>query len=156
MSLWWSGRGWSSLHVQIYRVRLPATLILFSLYRFFLFCVCFLTLFFLSVCFPLFLLLTGSIPEFYFGKGISRALGLRPEKTISCQGMSLLWNTWIFFDVSWHQDKQHTVHHKLLVVVYTQQPPVTHWRKLNLPVEHRLNRQWYYYPKISTVFAPQK
>ena len=36
---------------------------------------------------------------------------LRPEKNISCQDMSLLWNSWIFFfNVSWHHDKQHTVH----------------------------------------------
>ena len=27
-------------------------------------------------------------------------------KTISCQDMSLLWNSWIFFNVSWHHDKQ--------------------------------------------------
>ena len=58
-------------------------------------------------------------PEFYFGKGISKALDLHTGqaydqiKTISCQDMSLLWNSWIFFNVSWHHDKQHTVHHKL-------------------------------------------
>ena len=58
-------------------------------------------------------------PEFYFGKGISKALDLHTgqayyqKKTISCQDMSLLWNSWIFFNVSWHHDKQHTVHHKL-------------------------------------------
>ena len=39
-----------------------------------------------------------------------------------------------FFNVSWHHDKQHTVHHKLYcTVLYTQHPPVTHRRKLNLP-----------------------
>ena len=38
---------------------------------------------------------------------------LRPEKTISCQDMSLLCNSWILFNVSWHHDKQHTVHYKL-------------------------------------------
>ena len=42
-------------------------------------------------------------PEFYFGKGISKALDLHTgqayyqKKTISCQDMSLLWNSWIFF-----------------------------------------------------------
>ena len=41
------------------------------------------------------------------------------------------------------------------VLIYTQHPPVTHWRKLNLPFVHRLNHQ-YYYPKISTGFAPKK
>ena len=68
----------------------------------------FLTLFFLLAFFSLFLLLTllvhalGSIyilsvsPEFYFGKGISKALDLHTgqaydqKKTINCQDMSLL------------------------------------------------------------------
>ena len=50
-------------------------------------------------------------PEFYFGKGISKALDLHTGqaydqiKTISCQDMPLLWNSWIFFNVSWHHDK---------------------------------------------------
>ena len=41
-------------------------------------------------------------PEFYFGKGISKALDLHigqaydQKKNISCQDMSLLWNSWIF------------------------------------------------------------
>ena len=66
-------------------------------------------------------------PEFYFGEGISKALDLhtgqaliRPEKKISCQDMSLLWNSWICFNVSCHYDKQHTVHHKI-TGVYTIQ-----------------------------------
>ena len=121
----------SFLHVQINRVRLPATLLSVSLYRFFLPC-----FFFFNTIFPFglfFFFLTadpaghalGSIyilslsPEFYFGKGISKALDLHTGqaydqiKTISCQDMSLLWNSWIFFSVSWHHDKQDTVHHKL-------------------------------------------
>ena len=69
------------------RVRLPATLLSVSLYRLFsLFCL-FLTLFFLLAFFSLFLLLTLLVmhlyqyilslrPEFYFGKGISKALDL--------------------------------------------------------------------------------
>ena len=90
-------------------------------------------------------------PEFYFGKGIWKALGLHTGqaydqiKTISCQDMSLLWNSWIFsmlVDIMTNNTQ------------YTQHPPVTHWRKLNLPFVHRLNHQ-YYYPKISTGFAPQ-
>ena len=40
-------------------------------------------------------------------------------------------------------------------LIYTQHPLVTHWRKLNLPFLHRLNHQ-YYYPRISTEFAPKK
>ena len=37
---------------------------------------------------------------------------------------------------------------------FAQHPPVTHWRNLNLPFEHRLNHQ-YHYAKISTGFAPK-
>ena len=79
----------SCLHVQINRVRLPATLFSVSLYRFF---PVNWSLFFNTI-FPFglfFFILTadpaghalGSIyilslsPEFYFGKGISRALDL--------------------------------------------------------------------------------
>ena len=79
----------SFLHVQINRVRLPATLLSVSLYLFFIP----FGLFFFNTIFPFglfFFILTadpaghalGSIyilslsPEFYFGKGISRALDL--------------------------------------------------------------------------------
>ena len=101
----------SCLHVQINRVRLPETQFSVSLYRFFFFLSClvsFLTLFFLLAFF--FFILTAdpaghalrSIyilslrPEFYFGKGISKALDRHTgqaydqKKTISCQDMSLL------------------------------------------------------------------
>ena len=99
----------SCLNVQINRVRLPATLFSVSLYRFFFFCL----VSFFNTIFPFglfFFILTadpaghalGSIyilslsPEFYFGKGISKALDLHTGqaydqiKTISCQDMSLL------------------------------------------------------------------
>ena len=112
------------LNVQINRVRLPAMLFSVSLYLFF----CLVSIFNTIFSFGLFFFILnadpaghalGSIyisslsPEFYFGKGISKALldlhiywpRLRPEKTISCQDMSLLWNSWIFFNVSWHHDK---------------------------------------------------
>ena len=109
----------SCLHVQINRVRLPVTLFSVSLYRFFPVWSLLLTLFFLLAFFSLFLLLTLSVmhldqslsPEFHFGKGISKALDLHNKKP--CQDMSLLWNSWIFLNVNWHHDKQHTVHHKL-------------------------------------------
>ena len=113
----------SFLHVQINRVRLPATLLSVSLYRLF-----FPVWSIFNTIFPFglfFFILTadpaghalGSIyilslsPEFYFGKGISKALDLHTGqaydqiKTISCQDMSFLWNSWIFFSVSWHHDK---------------------------------------------------
>ena len=49
----------SCLHAQINRFRLPATLFsVFFLYFFSLFILCFLTLFFILACFPLFFLLT--------------------------------------------------------------------------------------------------
>ena len=99
----------SCLNVQINRVRLPATLFSVSLYRFF-FPVWSL---YFNTIFPFglfFFILTadraghalGSIyilslsPEFYFGKGILKALDLHTgraydqKKTISCQEMSLL------------------------------------------------------------------
>ena len=97
------------LHLQVNRVRLPVTLFSVSLYRFF-----FPRLVsFFNIIFPFglfFFILTadpaghalGSIytlslsPDFYFGKGISKALDLYTGlaydqvKTISCQYMSLL------------------------------------------------------------------
>ena len=95
--------------MQINRVRLPATLFFVSLYRFFFFV---WSLFFNTI-FPFglfsFILsadradhILGSIyilsliSEFYFGKGISKALDLHTgeaydqKKTISCQDMSPL------------------------------------------------------------------
>ena len=91
------------LHLQINWVRLPATLFSVSLYRFF-FSVWFLfnTIFPFGL-FSLFLLLTLLVmhldqyiflslsPEFYFGKGISKAFDLHTGQaydqiqTISCQ-----------------------------------------------------------------------
>ena len=100
------------MHLQINRVRLPATLFSVSLYRFFFF----LFGLFFNTIFPFglfFFILTadpaghalGSIyilslsPEFYFGKGISKALDLHTgqaydqKKNISSQDMSLLLNS---------------------------------------------------------------
>ena len=66
----------SCLHVQINRVQLPATLFPVSLYRFFLSCL----VSFFNTIFPFGGHALGSInilsPEFYFGKGISKALDL--------------------------------------------------------------------------------
>ena len=97
----------SCLNVQIDRVRLPATLFSVSLYRFFCLVSFFNPIFSFGLFF--FILTTdpashalGSIyilslsPEFYFGKGISKALDLHigqaydQKKNISCQDMSLL------------------------------------------------------------------
>ena len=95
--------------MQVNRVLLPATLLFVSLYRLF----SLFGLFFFNTIFPFglfFFILTadpaghalGSIYilslslEFYFGKGISKALDLHTGqaydqiKTISCQDMSLL------------------------------------------------------------------
>ena len=80
---------------------------------------------------------------------------LRPEKkNISCQDMSLLWNSWIFFSMLVDIMTNNT-QYTTTALIYTQHPLVTHWRKLNLPFVHLLNHQ-YYYPRISTGFAPQK
>ena len=119
----------SCLHVQINRVRLPATLFSASLYRFFFSClVSFLTLFFLLAFFSLFsrlILLVMHLDQWYFKlkSGVlfwKRAFksswsaywpSLRPDNNHKpCQDMSLLW---IVSSVSWHHDKQHTVHHKM-------------------------------------------
>ena len=115
----------SFLHVQINRVRLQATLHAFCfLVPFFFPCL----VYFFNTIFSFglfFFILTADpaghslrsihilslCPEFYFGKGISKVLDLHTGqaydqmKTISCQDMSLLWNSWIFFNVSWHHDK---------------------------------------------------
>ena len=98
-------------------VRLPATLFSVSLYQFFVFL---FGLFFLTLFFPFglfFFILTadpaghalGSIyilsltVEFYFGKGISKPFLIcilakltTRKKNMSCQDMSLLWNSWFF------------------------------------------------------------
>ena len=98
----------SCFNVQINRVRLPSTPFSVSLYRFW-------SLFFNTIfLFGLFFFILtadpaghelGSIyilsisPEFYFGKGISKALDLHTGqaydqiKTISSQDMSLFWNS---------------------------------------------------------------
>ena len=95
--------------MQINRVPLPSTLLFFCFFVPFFFCL----VSFFNTIFPFglfFFILTadpaghalGSIyilslsPEFYFGKGISKALDLHTgqaydqKKTISCQEMSLL------------------------------------------------------------------
>ena len=80
---------------------------------------------------------------------------LRPEKNISCQDMSLLWNSWIFFFSMLVDIMTNNTQYTSTELIYTQHPLVTHWRKLNLPFVHCLNHQ-YYYPRISTGFAPKK
>ena len=115
---WWR----SCSHVPINGVRLPATLFSVSLpYHFFS---SVWSLFFNAIFpFGLFSFILTADPaghalgsiyvlslsaEFYFGKGFFKSSrsacwpSLRPEKkNISCQDMSLLWNSWIFFNVSW-------------------------------------------------------
>ena len=91
---------------------------------FFLFGLCFLTVFFLLACCPSLLLLTLLIMHFYHNiyfklksevlfwkRDFKRSWSvywptLRPDKNHKpCQDISLLWNSWSFFDVSWHHDK---------------------------------------------------
>ena len=47
-------------------------------------------------------------------KGFHTGQAYDQKKTISCQDMSLLWNSWIFFSVSWHNDK-HTQYTKVFI-----------------------------------------
>ena len=118
VSVWCSGQGVACTHVS--RVRLPRHCFLYlCTFSFFLFGL-FLTLLFLLAFF--FFILTahlashplGSISGVLFWKRDFKSWksswsaywpSLRPEKNISCQDMSLLWNSWIFFNVSWHHDK---------------------------------------------------
>ena len=87
---------WSSscLNVQINRVRLPKTLFSVFCTVFFSVWSLFLTIFFLLDQYILIL-----SPEFYFEKGISKALDLHTgqsydqKKNISYQDMCLLWNS---------------------------------------------------------------
>ena len=140
----------SCLNVQIKPVSTPGDAVSVSLYRFFLCLVyfSFWPFFLYSYCWPCwsctwiniyFKLKSGVL---FWKRNFKSSWSaywpsLRPEKTTSCQLMSpLLSNSWIFFNVSWHHDKQHTVHHK------TVHPPVIHWRNLNLPFVHRLNYQY--------------
>ena len=112
------------------------TLFSVSLYRFFFF-YCFVSFFNTIFRFGLFFLYSYCLtcwsctwinmqnmilllsPGFILEKGFQNLLICilvkltTRKKNISCQDISLLWNSWIFFNVSWHHDKQHTVHHKL-------------------------------------------
>ena len=122
----------SCLHVQINRVRLPVTLFSVSLCRFFfLFSLCFLILSFPFGLFSFFLTADPAEHALWINIYFTLKSGvlfwkrdfksswsaywpsLRPKKPISSQHMSLLWNSLIFFSVSWRHDKQNTVHHKL-------------------------------------------
>ena len=150
--------------MQINRVRLPATLLSFSLYRYFFYTIFPFGLFFFSLL-GMQTLLIMRLDQYIFKLKFGVLIwkrdfksswsaywpSFKQIKTISCQDMSLLWNSWIFFNVSWYHDK----HTQYTTNCTNLHPPVTHWRKLNLPIVHRLNHQ-YYYPKISTGFAPQK
>ena len=99
----------SCLNVQSNRVRLPSTLFSISLYRFW--SLLFNTIFLFALFFFILtadpaghelgsIYILSSSLEFYFGKGISKALDLCMHtgqaydqiKTISSQDMSLLWN----------------------------------------------------------------
>ena len=160
----WSRR----LHVQINRVRLSATLFSVSLCRFFSCLVSFFNtifrfgLFFLySYCWPCwsctwinkyFKLKSGVI---FWKRDFKTSWSaywpsLRPEKNHKLSRHVCPLKQLIFFQcylTSW----QTTHSTPQTGLIYTQHPPVTHWRKLNLPFVHRLNRQ-YYYPE----FAPEK
>ena len=165
----------SFLNVQTNRVGLPATQLSVSLYLFFFPCLVysfFLTLFFLlafffySYCRPCWSCTWINIYNrlksgvLFWKKGFQKLLicvlaklttRKKPWAVKTCQPSS---ETPEFFSMlvdimtNTHSTPQ-------TVLIYTQHPPVTHWRKLNLRFVHRLNHQ-YYYPKISTGFAPQK
>ena len=162
----------SCLNVQINRVLLPATRFSVSLYRFVFSPVW--SLFFNTIFpFGLFFFILNADPaghalgsiiyfevrSFILKKVFQKLLICIParkkknKKNISCQDMSILWNSWFFFSVLvdiMTNNTQYTTN----CVSFAQHPPVTNWRNLNLPFEHRLNHQ-YHYAKISTGFAPK-
>ena len=156
------------LQGQMNRVLLPATLIsvnlccsFFFLFIFFFNTQSFSLAFLYSYCPPCWsrtfinVYFKLKLGEFCFKSSWSAYWpSLRPEKNISCQDMSLLWNSWIFFSMLVDVMTNNT-QYTSTEVIYTQHPLVTHRRKLNLPFVHRLNHQ-YYYPRIPTVFAPPK
>ena len=110
----------SCLHLQINRVRVPATLFSVSLYLFFFFSVW--SLFNSIFPFGLFFFIFTADPaghafwiNIYFKRksGVFREKGFQKpaldlhtgqpydkKKTISCQDISLPWNSWIFFNFS--------------------------------------------------------
>ena len=125
---WWM----SCLHVQINRVRLPLTLFTVSLYlSFFLFRLFFNTIFrfglFLlhSYCWPCWSCTWINIYSKLIKSGVlfwkrdfktswsAYWPSLRPEKNHKLSRHVRPLKQLIFFNVIWHHDKQHTVHHKL-------------------------------------------
>ena len=125
------------LQGQMNRVLLPATLIsvnlccsFFFLFIFFFNTQSFSLAFLYSYCPPCWsrtfinVYFKLKLGEFYFKSSWSAYWpSLRPEKNISCQDMSLLWNSCIFLlmlvDI---RDKQHTVLTPQTVLIYTKNP----------------------------------
>ena len=133
----------SCLDVQINRVRLLGRRFSVSLYRFF-FCLVsffqhyfFFSPFFLYPyrwpCWSCTWINIYFSPEFYFGRGISKALDLHklsrhvpPLKQLN-----------LFFNVSWNRDKQHTVHHKIKGVCPIQYENAVKQQDSMLTVSHK-------------------
>ena len=132
LTLWCSGQGVACTWKKN-RVRLPATLFSVSFYRFFFFSFCLVLVFNTTFPFGLFSFILiadpadralGSIyilrlsPFFFLEKGfqellicmLARLMARKNHKLLT--DVFLLLNSWISFNVSWHHDKQHTVHHK--------------------------------------------
>ena len=169
----------SCLNVKINRVLLPATRFSVSLYRFFFFLLfglffqhyfSFWPVFLYSYCWPCWSCTRINnifwSPEFYFGKGISKARDLHTGQAYDQKKKKKKIKTSIKTSRHVHPLKQ-LIFFSVLVdimtnntqyttncVSFVQHPPVTNWRNLNLPFEHRLNHQ-YHYAKISTGFAPK-
>ena len=106
----------SCLHVQINRLRIPVPLFSVSLYRFFCLVVVswsyfsFWPVFLYSYCWPCWSCMWINIyvklifRVLYWKRDLKSSwsaywLGLRPEKTMSCQDMYLLWNSWMLVDI---------------------------------------------------------
>ena len=116
-----------------------------------------LAFFLYSYCWPCWCMHLDQYFKLKSRKGVFKAPDLHTgqaydqKKTISCQEMSLLRE---FFSKLVNIITNNTQNTTNCANLHPT-PPVTHWRKLNLPFVHRLNHQ-YYYPKIPTGFAPPK
>ena len=149
------------LQVQINRVRLPAKLFPVSLYRFFFFSVLFgfffLRLFFLlafflySYCCPCrsftwiniyFKLKFGVLfwKRDFKSSWSAYWPSLRPNKNHKLSRHVPPLKQLIFL-LCWLRSWQTTHSTPQTVLIYTQHPRVTHWRKLNLPFVLRLNHK---------------
>ena len=136
VALWCSGQGfackarWTEFYSRRRWFLLLCAVLFFFLFSFFFNTQSFSLVFLYSYCPPCWsrtfinIYFKLKLGEFYFKSSWSAYWpSLLPEKNISCQDMSLLWNSCIFLlmlvDI---RDKQHTVLTPQTVLIYTKNP----------------------------------